>query len=175
MGRGLRTARPAAGFGRPVVCWDGRFASPGPLFAVSPHLFYRVQKLSKNAPPGRAGAFQALSETISAKGLFCALYADRASHYWHTPEAGGRVDRDKPTFGGDGFAADSLHQPETVAPGLARHGDAIDGPAGFDRFIAPPQQQFEQVLLFGIQLLERATLKPRDDTPRQASSSDSAQ
>ncbi len=36
-------------------------------------------------------------EVISAKGLFCALYADRASHYWHTPEAGGKVDRDNPT------------------------------------------------------------------------------
>ena len=42
-------------------------------------------------------AFQALSETISSKGLFCALYADRASHYWHTPEAGGKVNRDNPT------------------------------------------------------------------------------
>ena len=29
--------------------------------------------------------------------LFCSLYADRASHYWHTPEAGGKVDRDNPT------------------------------------------------------------------------------
>ena len=34
---------------------------------------------------------------IAAKGLFCSLYADRASHYWHTPEAGGKVDKDNPT------------------------------------------------------------------------------
>ena len=33
----------------------------------------------------------------SHSGLFCALYADRASHYWHTPEAGGKVYRDNPT------------------------------------------------------------------------------
>ena len=26
---------------------------------------------------------------IAENGLFCSLYADRASHYWHTPEAGG--------------------------------------------------------------------------------------
>ena len=32
--------------------------------------------------------FQGLTEAIAAKGLFCSLYADRASHYWHTPEAG---------------------------------------------------------------------------------------
>ena len=32
-----------------------------------------------------------------AMGLFCSLYADRASHYWNTPEAGGKVDKDNPT------------------------------------------------------------------------------
>ena len=42
-------------------------------------------------------SFRALSEAIRAKGLFCSLYADRASHYWNTPEAGGKVDKDKPT------------------------------------------------------------------------------
>jgi transposase len=46
---------------------------------------------------GSMSCFQGLIEVISAKGLFCALYADRASHYWHTPEAGGKVDRDNPT------------------------------------------------------------------------------
>ena len=34
---------------------------------------------------------------IESKGLFNSLYADRASHYWHTPEAGGKVDRTNPT------------------------------------------------------------------------------
>ncbi len=46
---------------------------------------------------GTMSSFQGLSEVISAQGLFCALYADRAGHYWHTPEAGGKVDRDNPT------------------------------------------------------------------------------
>jgi transposase len=46
---------------------------------------------------GSMSCFQGLFEVISAKGLFCALYADRASHYWHTPQAGGKVDRDNPT------------------------------------------------------------------------------
>ncbi len=46
---------------------------------------------------GTASTFEALSEVIEAKGLFCALYADRGSHYWHTPEVGGKVDRDNPT------------------------------------------------------------------------------
>ncbi len=48
--------------------------------------------------------FQGLTEAISAKGLFCSLYADRASHYWHTPEAGTKVDRDNPTQVGRALA-----------------------------------------------------------------------
>ena len=36
--------------------------------------------------------------------LFCSLYADRASHYWHTPEAGGGVDKDNPTQVGRALA-----------------------------------------------------------------------
>jgi transposase len=46
---------------------------------------------------GTMSSFRALDDVISAKGLFCSLYADRASHYWHTPEAGGKVDKDNPT------------------------------------------------------------------------------
>jgi transposase len=43
---------------------------------------------------GTLSSFMGLSETIAAKGLFCSLYTDRGSHYFHTPEAGGRVSRD---------------------------------------------------------------------------------
>ena len=42
-------------------------------------------------------SFRALCEVIGERGLFCSLYADRASHYWHTPDAGGKVDKDNPT------------------------------------------------------------------------------
>ena len=34
----------------------------------------------------------ALQEVIERKGLFCALYSDRGSHFWLTPKAGGKVD-----------------------------------------------------------------------------------
>ena len=33
-----------------------------------------------------------LQEVIERKGLFCALYSDRGSHFWHTPKAGAKVD-----------------------------------------------------------------------------------
>ena len=46
---------------------------------------------------GTMSSFQALTQVISAKGLFGSLYTDRAGHYWHTPEAGGKVDHDNPT------------------------------------------------------------------------------
>jgi transposase len=35
----------------------------------------------------------ALEEVIERKGRFCALYSDRASHFFETPKAGGPVDR----------------------------------------------------------------------------------
>lgn len=46
---------------------------------------------------GTMSTFRALAEVIAARGLFCSLYADRGGHYWHTPEAGGKVDRGNPT------------------------------------------------------------------------------
>ena len=49
------------------------------------------------AEEGTMSSFRALGEVIGERGLFCSLYADRASHYWHTPEAGGTVDKDNPT------------------------------------------------------------------------------
>jgi len=33
-----------------------------------------------------------LQEVIGRKGVFCALYSDRGSHFWLTPKAGGKVD-----------------------------------------------------------------------------------
>jgi transposase len=39
----------------------------------------------------------ALKEVIERKGRFCALYSDRASHFFATPKAGGPVDRERLT------------------------------------------------------------------------------
>ena len=33
-----------------------------------------------------------LKEVIAHKGVFCALYSDRGSHFWLTPKAGGKID-----------------------------------------------------------------------------------
>jgi len=44
-----------------------------------------------------ATVMTALREVIERKGIFCALYSDRASHFFHTPKAGQPVDRRRPT------------------------------------------------------------------------------
>ena len=45
------------------------------------------------AEEGTQSSFRGVREVIETHGLFCSLYTDRASHYWHTPEAGGKVDK----------------------------------------------------------------------------------
>lgn len=42
---------------------------------------------------GTRSSFLGVKQTLEAKGLFCSLYTDRGSHYWHTSEAGGKVDK----------------------------------------------------------------------------------
>jgi len=42
---------------------------------------------------GTMSSFTGLRETILAHGLFGSLYTDRGSHYFHTPVAGGPVDK----------------------------------------------------------------------------------
>jgi transposase len=46
---------------------------------------------------GTASSFWGVREVIEARGLFSSLYTDRGSHYWITPEAGGKVDKQHPT------------------------------------------------------------------------------
>lgn len=46
---------------------------------------------------GTASSFRGLAETIGEHGLFSSFYTDRGSHYFHTPEAGGKVDKSNPT------------------------------------------------------------------------------
>ena len=46
---------------------------------------------------GTMSSFRGLEETFVAQGLPCSLYTDRASHYFHTPKAGGPVDKERLT------------------------------------------------------------------------------
>lgn len=46
---------------------------------------------------GTASSLRGLREVVERHGLFCALYTDRGSHYFHTPKAGEKVSRTQPT------------------------------------------------------------------------------
>ncbi len=46
---------------------------------------------------GTMSSFKGVLETIESHGIFSSFYSDRGSHYWHTPKAGGKVDKDNPT------------------------------------------------------------------------------
>lgn len=49
------------------------------------------------AEEGTASSFRGVREVIATRGLFSSFYSDRGSHYWHTPEADGKVDRENLT------------------------------------------------------------------------------
>lgn len=42
---------------------------------------------------GTQSSLRGVRDVVAAKGLFSSLYTDRGSHYWTTPEAGGKVDK----------------------------------------------------------------------------------
>jgi transposase len=53
---------------------------------------------------GTMSSFRALAAVIAEHGLPCALYTDRASHYFLTPKAGEKVAKDQPTQVGRALA-----------------------------------------------------------------------
>lgn len=46
---------------------------------------------------GTESSLRGVKEVITKQGLFSSIYTDRGSHYWHTPEAGGKVDKNNLT------------------------------------------------------------------------------
>lgn len=46
---------------------------------------------------GTASSFRGVQDVIEAQGLFSSFYSDRGSHYWTTPEADGKVDKENLT------------------------------------------------------------------------------
>lgn len=65
---------------------------------------------------GTLSTFRALQEVVSTRGLFCSLYVDRASHYWKTPEAGGKVDKNNPTQVGRALAQLNIEMIPAYSP-----------------------------------------------------------
>ena len=59
---------------------------------------------------------QGVREVIEKKGLFCALYSDRGSHFFTTPKAGQGVDRDRPTQFGRALKELGIHMIAAHSP-----------------------------------------------------------
>ena len=56
------------------------------------------------AEEGTMSSFTGLLVVVAAHGLPCSFYTDRASHYFHTPDGGGKVDKTKLTQVGRALA-----------------------------------------------------------------------
>lgn len=65
---------------------------------------------------GTASTFRGLHETIVAKGLFSSFYTDRGSHYFLTPNAGGKVDRQRLTQVGRALAELKIEHIASYSP-----------------------------------------------------------
>lgn len=68
------------------------------------------------AEEGTWSSFAGVRETLQAKGLFSSFYSDRGSHYWHTPNAGGKVDKDRPTQFGRAMAELGIQMIPSYSP-----------------------------------------------------------
>src|ERR1700737_3327699 len=55
---------------------------------------YYAQLVEQESTPT---VLTALREVVEQRGIFCALYSDRASHFWLTPKQGEPVDRQRMT------------------------------------------------------------------------------
>ena len=63
----------------------------------------------------------ALAEVVRDRGLFCSLYTDRGSHFFHTPKAGGAVDKSRRTELGRALAQLGIeHIPSYCPQGRGR-------------------------------------------------------
>jgi transposase len=65
---------------------------------------------------GTQSSLQGVTEIIESKGIFCSFYSDRGSHYWHTPEAGGKVDKIHLTQFGRAMAQLGIHMIAAYSP-----------------------------------------------------------
>ena len=65
---------------------------------------------------GTTSSLHGIGQTIARKGLFCSFYTDRGSHYFHTPVAGGKVDKSAPTQVGRALAQLGIEQIAAYSP-----------------------------------------------------------
>ncbi len=65
---------------------------------------------------GTQSSFMGVGEVIESRGLFSSPYTDRGSHYWHTPQAGGKVDKANLTQFGEAMKALGIQMIAAYSP-----------------------------------------------------------
>jgi hypothetical protein len=65
---------------------------------------------------GTDSSFQGIRDVILQRGLFSSLYTDRGSHYWFTPEAGGKVSKTQLTQFGQAMKQLSIEMIPAYSP-----------------------------------------------------------
>jgi hypothetical protein len=84
---------------------------------------YYVQLVAEE---GTRTLMPAVWEVIEKQGIFCALYSDRASHFFVTPKAGGKVDPQQVTQTGQGFeGAGHSDDSGLLAAGARTYGEEL--------------------------------------------------
>jgi len=79
---------------------------------------YYAQLVEEESAPTVLAALRAV---VADHGLFCSLYTDRASHFFHTPKAGGAVDKSRLTEIGRALAQLGIdHIPSYCLQGRGR-------------------------------------------------------
>jgi hypothetical protein len=73
---------------------DGRYYDLITLLDDATSEIYYAQLVEEE---GTRTLMPAVREVIEQQGIFCALYSDRASHFFVTPKAGGKVDENQVT------------------------------------------------------------------------------
>ncbi len=68
------------------------------------------------AEEGTWSSFRGLDETIAQHGLFSAFCTGRGSHNFHTPKAGGKVDKGRPTQVGRALAELGIEHIPSYSP-----------------------------------------------------------
>jgi hypothetical protein len=64
-------------------------------------------------------------EVVSEHGLFCALYTDRGSHYFHMPEAGGKVSKTQLTQVGRALSQLGIEHVAAYSPQARRGSERL--------------------------------------------------
>jgi transposase len=103
---------------------------------------------------GTMSSFVGLHGTIAAHGLFGALYTDRGPHYFHTPQAGGRVDKGNPTQVSRALQQLGIRHTPSYSP---------EARGRMERVFGTPQRRLPPELRrAGVRTMEAANRYPRE-------------